>query len=280
VALLENDRETALKEFQAATAAEGAGPRAWLELGRLTKDSAQAIKDFEKALELNPAWAEAHIRIAERVDTANKRGFALQKAAAAEPRNKAVAIAAAQALEEAGRFEDAVKMWRLAERAAANQAEKDDLLRLQRESEERRQTAAADERRRKSEAEKAELDRLRNEALARIKAAENKANQSAGAMKGSKPEKWWDAPPATKISGTFERLECGGGRARMILRGADGKPIALSIADPSKVVIEGGGEKTLGCGIQKPPRRVNVEYLPKHDAKAATAGEVSLIEFP
>ena len=279
VALLENDRETALKELQAAVAVEGAGPRAWLELGRLTKNAAEARKCFEQALVLNPAWAEPHVRISERVETANMRGFALQKAAAAEPRNKGLAVAAAQALEEAGRFEDAVKMWRLAERAAANQAEKDDLLRLQRESEERRQAAAADERRRKAEAEKAELDRLRNESLARIKEAENKANQAAGPVQSVRREKWWDAPEGTKVSGTFERLECTGTRARMVLRGADGKPIMLSIPDPSKVVIAGGGEKTFGCGVQKPPRKVNVEYTPKPDAKLGTAGEVSLIEF-
>jgi hypothetical protein len=50
------------------------------------------------------------------------------------------------------------------------------------------------------------------------------------------------------------------------------------IVDPGKIAISGGGEQTLGCGVQK-PRRVTIEYFAKPDAKLGTAGEVATIEF-
>jgi hypothetical protein len=53
----------------------------------------------------------------------------------------------------------------------------------------------------------------------------------------------------------------------------------LIVADPAKIVIRGGGERSLGCGAQKPPRSLNVEYNPKADKKLGTAGEVESIEF-
>lgn len=279
-ALMDKDEAAALAEFTAAVRAEGAGPRAWCEHGRLVKDAAESLKSLEQAIALNPKWAEPHVRIAERSDTANKRAFALQRAATVEPRNRALCVAAAEALEAASRFDDAVKMWRLAARSVSTDEEREALLALQRESQERREEAAAAERRRKAEAERAELDRLRNEALARIKEAEAKANAQAGPAPAAKPEAWWDGPPATAASGIFERLDCLGKQARMVLKVDAGKTLQLLIPDAGKVVVMGGGERTMGCGAQRPPRSVKVEYTPKPDAKLGVAGVVVSIEFP
>jgi hypothetical protein len=54
--------------------------------------------------------------------------------------------------------------------------------------------------------------------------------------------------------------------------------VKLLITDPGKIAISGGGERTLGCGAQK-PRRVVIEYFPKANSRLATAGEVATIEF-
>ena len=46
-----------------------------------------------------------------------------------------------------------------------------------------------------------------------------------------------------------------------------------------KIVIVGGGEAAFGCGVQKPARQATVEYKARQDAKMATMGDVTLIEF-
>ena len=49
--------------------------------------------------------------------------------------------------------------------------------------------------------------------------------------------------------------------------------------DPKSVVIKGGGEQALGCGVQKPPRSVIVHYEKKADKKLGTVGEVIEVDF-
>jgi hypothetical protein len=55
--------------------------------------------------------------------------------------------------------------------------------------------------------------------------------------------------------------------------------LQLLVRDPSQIVIVGGGEKAFGCGAQKPPQKVLVEYIAKPDAKQRIAGEAVSIEF-
>ena len=80
------------------------------------------------------------------------------------------------------------------------------------------------------------------------------------------------------VEGTFERLDCLGQQARLVIRTYDGKAVQLLVGDPSEVVLE-GGQRGLSCGPQKPVHRVVVQYTAKPDSKLQTAGEVTLIEF-
>jgi tetratricopeptide (TPR) repeat protein len=268
-------------EFKEAVRVEGASARAWLEYGRQLKDPTQALAAFEKAIQLNPNWSEPHFRIAEISDAPGKKVFALRKAVAADPRNMAYWRAYAEALESQKNYVEAVKAWRGAERAAPSEAERQELRRIAQQRGDLRAEQEAAERRRKAEEERAEVERLRLEAVERIRAAESKANQQTGAVKEpSKVEKWWDGPPLTKVSGTLVRVDCLGRQARLVLQTADAKPLQLLIVDPAQIVVMGGGEKTFGCGPQKPPRNVKVEYVPKPNAKLGTAGEAQVVEFP
>jgi hypothetical protein len=58
-----------------------------------------------------------------------------------------------------------------------------------------------------------------------------------------------------------------------------GKTVQLQMADPSQITTGGGGDQTLSCGPQKPPRQVLVRYNAKVDAKQHTTGVVTAIEF-
>jgi hypothetical protein len=53
----------------------------------------------------------------------------------------------------------------------------------------------------------------------------------------------------------------------------------LLVPDPTQVAISGGGERSFGCGVQKPARKVTVEFTPRADAAQGTSGDVVTIEF-
>lgn len=91
---------------------------------------------------------------------------------------------------------------------------------------------------------------------------------------------WWDGPhPAGKFHGTLKQVDCLGRQARLVLEGDDHKTLRLLVSDPGKIALSGAGELTLGCGTQRKPRPVAIEYFPKPDSRLATAGEVATIEF-
>jgi len=81
-----------------------------------------------------------------------------------------------------------------------------------------------------------------------------------------------------RVAGNLTKVECVGRQIRLVVEGEDHKLTRLLMRDPSSVPIQGGGEQKLGCGAQQ-PRQVVVEYFVKRDAKAATAGEVAMIQF-
>jgi hypothetical protein len=74
-------------------------------------------------------------------------------------------------------------------------------------------------------------------------------------------------------------VDCLKGQARLDIRDSTGKLSQLLVVDPQKIVIMGGGEQSLGCGPQKPPKRLKVDYAPKSNPKLGTIGEAGFIEF-
>jgi tetratricopeptide (TPR) repeat protein len=279
----DGDQGAALAELEGAvkggTPGASAGARAFYEHGRLVAEPERSLKSFEQALVLQPGWAEVHTAVAERADTPAKKVFALKRATDAAPRQMRYWRAYATALEAKGDFTEARKAWRAAERAARSAAEREELNRLAEAADEKRLDAEAAERRRQAEAERSEVERVRREAMERIREAEERARRDQGQPPQGKIEKWWDGPRGQEIEATLERVDCLGARARLQLKTAAGKPLALLIAEPGKVALIGLKEATLGCGPQKPPKRVKVEYAPKPDPKLGTAGEVLIVEF-
>ena len=117
--------------------------------------------------------------------------------------------------------------------------------------------------------------------MAQIRQAEAKANKDSPAPDPNrKVVPWWEGPHASgKVAGTLQRVDCISGQARLVIQGQSGKPTQLMVRQPSQVAILGGGEKTLACGPQRPPRKVVVEFYPKPDPKTGTAGDAAVIEF-
>jgi hypothetical protein len=72
------------------------------------------------------------------------------------------------------------------------------------------------------------------------------------------------------INGVLVRVDCSGKQAKLHVVGDDKKTKQVTVRDPSKVAIRGGGEKSLGCGVQRPARPLTIESL---------ANEVTVIDF-
>lgn len=231
--------EAARRYLGAAIKAGSANARAWFEYGRLSGDLAA----LERAAQLNPAWAEPHFVLAQRESDFKRKIEQLKTAVALEPRNPAYH----QALQ--------------AQRAAILEFE-------------------AAERRRAEQEKRREIERLKAEALARIRAAEARANrQDPPELAERKIEQWWEGPqPEGKVRGQLRQIDCLRGALRLVIEDG-GQSTRLAIRDPKQVVVLGGGTLELGCGPQRAPRWVVIEYFVKPDPKLNTAGEVATIEY-
>jgi len=286
LALIELDEQKdrdAQGELQDAIDSGSKSARAWLELGRLKSD-ADLLK---KASELNPRWGEPYYQLADLNPAIEKqqleeRAAFLKKAAALDPRAMDYWQALAKTYEVAKDFTEAQKAWSGAERAARNDEERERLRKVRLDLQAKRFDEDAAERKRIRDEQATDLARVKAQSEGAIHAAEDAARKKMnpnGAVP-PKPEAWYEANDAgPSVQGTFERLDCGGQGARLVIQTGDGKTVQLLMADPSQVTTGGGGDQTISCGPQKPARQVVVRYKATPDAKLHTAGVATAIEF-
>jgi hypothetical protein len=283
LALKEHKDVEARTLFASAVESKSDSSRAWLELGRLEADPIKGRADLKKASELNPGWAEPHFRLAEREqDNLEQRAVYLKKAASLDPRNIDYWQALAKTWTAAKNYVEAQKAWAGAERASATEEERARIHQVRLQSDKERADFEIAEKKRIADDYLREQQRVKAISDSSIHEAEESARKrmNADGAPPPKAEGWWeDMQSDSKVEGVFQRLECLGRQARLVIHTADGKAVQLAVRDPSKIVITGGGEKTLSCGAQKPAHKVLVQYLAKPDAKLRTAGEATAIEF-
>jgi hypothetical protein len=280
-ALAAGDANEARKALGTAVAGGTASARALAEYGRLEADDAKALAALEKAAKLNPRWGEPYTLMARREQNKQRKLQYLATAAKLSPRDAGAWQALALAYQAAGKIPEAADAWASAERAAGDE-ERGKIREARAEIDRQRIEFEAAEKKREEEEKRRELEELKQKSVASIQAALDKANRGdTPSAPGGKVEPWWEGPQAdAKITGVLRQVDCLGRQVRLVIEGADKRPVRLLIRDPGKVVIQGGGDRTLGCGPQRPPRRVTVEYFTKPDAKLGTAGEAAVIDFP
>ncbi|MBI1790695.1 MAG: hypothetical protein HYR60_24460 [Acidobacteria bacterium] len=245
-------------------------------------DGGQAIAALKKAAELQPKRAAPRLLLARRELDMPKRIELLKSAVSLDRRDAAAWQALAEAYQTAHQYADAAKAWLAAEQAATSDAQRAQLRTARLDIERQRLDFEEAERRRIAEEKERELRKLKEAAVAELRALEARVNKDQPpASPGEKPVPWWDGPnPEGKLRGLLKQVDCLGRQARLLIESEDGKVTTrLLIRDPGKIAIMGAQEQTLGCGKQK-PRRIVVEYFPKPDSKLATAGDVATIEFP
>jgi len=280
LALGEKRREEARLHFASAIGAQAKSARPYLEYARLESAPDKARAALEKALSLNPKLAEAHFLMAAREPELGNRSEHLKAAANLEPRRIDYWRALAENYIAAHDYRSAAKAWTAAEQAATTDAEKTGMRQARAAIEQQRLDYEAAERKRIEDEKQREIQKLKEQALAELRALEAKASQGSTVKPDEKVEPWWDGPkPQGKVAGFLRQVDCKGKIPRLVIQNKeDGKVVQLLLRNPSQVAIIGGGEQSLACGPQK-ERPVVVEYFPKQDGKTATAGDVATIEF-
>lgn len=266
----------AVKDFEAATQAGSQNARAWVGLNTRA--------GFQKAALLNPRWAEPHIRLAALEQDPARKAVELQKAATLDPRNTALWQQLAIAYTDASQFIQAGKAWSGAERAAGSPEERQKMRQARLDNEAQRSAFIEAERKRKEEESARDLQRIKDAALADIRAAEAKANKqmAAGGPVPKNPQPWVDTPAGSsqKVTGTLQKIEClPHGRARLVMVTEEQKTVQVMVSNTSTLNIGGTGELSLACGAQKPARALTVEYKPDKNPKSTVLGEAQFIEF-
>jgi hypothetical protein len=270
LALEAGDNDAARRHFEAAVKLGSQNPRSYAGLG-----------NWRKAAELNAKWAEPAYRLAEAESDPGRKVHLLKAATSLSIRNAQYWVALAEAHQSANQFTEAARAWASAEQAARDDKALAEIRQARAEIEQRRADFEAAEKRRIAEEKQREIERLKAEAMSRIRAAEAKAKEGIDPLSPeTKVVPWFETDQAGgTVEGMLERVECLRGTARLVISGAGKKQTRLLVRDTKQVVIAGGGEQTLECGAQRPPRRVKVEFNPRKDAKSLTEGDAQLIEF-
>ncbi|MEO8052221.1 MAG: hypothetical protein ABI833_17565 [Acidobacteriota bacterium] len=248
--------------------------------GLLAKNTLPAL---ELAIRANPRWAEPHFKGAALESDAARKIAQLKMAATLAPRNAIYWQTLATSQAAANLFADAEKSWTAAERAAGSRDEKRRIHQAKLALEENRAEFEAAEKRRQMEEEARDLQRVKDNALAEIRAAEQAANRrmavNAGNVKGAVP--YFGDPTGQKVSGTLTRVEClNSGPLRLTIQQA-GFPIRLLIRNPKQLTVAAdSGQAEFACGVQKPVRKIEVQHDGKVDARLSTMGDILVVKFP
>jgi hypothetical protein len=271
LALRDQKKDDARQHFAAAMGAGSKSARCYIEYAKVEPDNEKADQALLRAAGINPKLDEPFALMAARDTDPLKRLAHWKAAAERNPRNAAYWQGLAESYLEQRDFENAAKAWTQGEQAATDPAQRERMRQARREIEQQRLDYEAAERQKAAD----ELEKLKQQARADVRALEDKYKEGTG---GAKPVPWWDGPkPSGRVTGSLKQVDCLGKQARLVIDAA-GKLTRLLVPDPKTVVILGGGDQSLGCGTQK-PRQVAVEYFPKTNARLATAGEVATIEF-
>lgn len=228
-----------------------------------------AAGKFDEASKVKPEWSLPFYELSQKERDGGKQAGLLKKSAELAPRDAHIWTEFAVLMMEYHRWIDADKAWAQAERAAIDAKSRDDIRARRSAMVEERAAAEEMAKREAKLAQEREIQQLKNEATARVRAAENKANAGKEPLDpNAKVVEWWDGPRAdAKISGTLRRVDCQGKRLQLVVD-SGGKVATLRVADPSKIVVEGSNQASLGCGVQKPARNVEVEYFSKSSEAA------------
>lgn len=248
------------REKARALLAQSTGAYALVQYARLLPPEEQKAV-LEKAAAANPKWADPYKLLAAIEAHPAQKLAALRKASALDQHDAEIWTAMARAQESAKMMADAAKSWANAERTTDDPTLREQLRQLRAAGERARaeaDMAARDEARRKTQQ---ETEDLKNKALMEIRKAEARANSGKPVIDEKNLGTFKETADSERVSGVLSRVDCRDSQATLHVQ-TGRSAMKLLVADAGAVEITGGGERSFACGVQKRPRKVEVEYEP------------------
>jgi len=262
------EKEDPLPSLQRAIAAGSKSAPVYLAAAQ-ELPAGQALPLLKKAAELNPLWAEPVYLEAKLATDPHEKEELLKKAVQLDPRGTAYWIELAQIETTNGEASAAQGAWLRAEQSAPTDAQREQIRQQRLASEQKRLDAEEAALRREREAVRQEDQQAQDAEMARIRAAEEKANAATASSGSPVPQEvipWSAIVPHKKFNGYLTSVECLHTATRLSLEDRTGNSLRLLLPDPS--------HSGLTCGPQKPVRRVTVVYAAQPDDSYHTAGSV------
>ncbi|MGH9582330.1 MAG: tetratricopeptide repeat protein, partial [Bryobacteraceae bacterium] len=231
---------------------------------------AEALPLLKKAAQLNPLWAKPTYLEAKLTADPHRREALLKKAVQIDPRATPYWIELARVETTNGEASAAQGSWQRAEQSAPTPAESARIHQMRLASEKQRLDAEEAAARRERAAASQADQQAQDVEMTRIQAAEKAANRAVDTAAGdAPPEKaipWSAAFPHRKLAGTLIAVDCLHTATRLSVKRRNGQTTLL--------LLRGGSRDGLGCGPQRPARRVSIVYAAQPDDSLHTAGTV------
>src|SRR3954452_7335957 len=220
LALRDGAKDEARQHFKLSIEAGSGSARCHIEYAKLEPDNEKATQALLKAAGINSKLDEPFVLMARRDTDPRKRLMHWKAATERNPRNPDYWQSLADSYLAEHNYSEAAKAWKQGEQAATDPAVRDKMRAARVSIEQQRLDYEAAEKQRAAEEDARDLDKLKAQARAEVKALESKYNK--GAAKSDAPVvEWWNGPkPDRKVSGTLKQVDCLGAQARLTVQTA------------------------------------------------------------
>ncbi len=244
--------------------------------GQRTRDA------LEDAVKANPRWAEPHDKLASLLGDPAAKARELKLATSLDPRNSDYWQDLAIAEEDLFQYGEADKAWKMAERNATTDIDRNRLHKERMALADRETEAAVEDKQHKIQSDADDIEQVKKAFEARLHAAEDAANKRAGTLpSGTSVVPWWSDMDGEKLSGSLTSVEClKGDVLRLTVQPAAGAAVKLLILNLHDLAVKGAEQANFACGVQKPPKPINLVHDGKADAQQGTIGNVHTVELP
>jgi hypothetical protein len=275
LAVRSGDLKRAAELLKQAVAGGSKNAAALIEYAKIEPDAGLSRAALEQAVAADPNSAEAHFLLGGKLTDRAKQYEQYSIATKLAPREQAYWVALANVLMQMKQWAPASKAWRGAEQAATTPEEREKMMSQRLAIEGQRLDDEEEQRRKEEEARQAEIKRLKDQARAELRAAEDKVNHGSAPDPAAVP---WDQvnAPTEHVDGQMIRVDCSGKTARMLtVKTADGKLLKLSV-NLGNISFKNQATP-LVCGAQD--HAVAIDYVAKANARTGAAGDLAVIEI-